>query len=84
MEAESDVIFCNKSLFMELTQDLNSTGEVKDEVNEAFKDKIIAKVIDAKTKKLANKIFEGPDDAKIAEKILIDHFANNKPRISIV
>ena len=39
-------------------------------MNEAFKDKITAKFIDAKSKKLANIIFEGPDDAKNAEKII--------------
>ena len=83
VEAESDVIFCNKSLFIELSQELNSSGEVKDKVNEAFKDKIIAKFIDVKMKKLANIVFECPDDAKKAKKLLIDHFANNKPRITI-
>ena len=83
-EAESDVVFCNKSLFMELSQELNSSGEISDEVNEAFKDKITAKFINARSKKLANIIFECPDDARNAAEILLNHFVNNKPRITIV
>ena len=66
-EAEGEVFFSNKSLFIEFSEELNSAGPVKDEVSEALKDKLVIQFIDAKTKKLANVISENPDEAKRAE-----------------
>ena len=80
----SNVVFSNKSLFIELSQELNSTGQINDEVNQAFKDKIKAKNINARSKKLANIIFDCPDVARNAADILSKHFVNNKPKITIV
>ena len=57
---------------------------VKEEVSEALKDKLVVHYIEAKTKKLANVVFESPEEAKKAEAILKEHFVNKRPKINIV
>ena len=83
-ETEEEIFFSHKSLFMELPDELNSPGEVKEAVSESLRHKLVVQYIDAKTKKQANVVFGSPEDEKKAEAILKEHFVNKKPRITIV
>ena len=69
---------------MELSDELNSPGEVKEAVSKALRDKLVVQYIDVKTKNLANVVFESPEEATKAEAIRKEHFVNKKPRITIV